>query len=125
MAKGGHITVDLWSGRVGRTAHRWLSGLAGAVVLFTCLWLLVAGGRFVWFVHPVASPALGVPKSWWYLAVSAGLLLMAIHSLIGLLLVMRGSSLCEQAMATPAASPTRETSERCGSELSRRVEPPT
>jgi TRAP-type C4-dicarboxylate transport system permease small subunit len=36
----------------------------------------------------VGSPALGVPKSWWYGAGGVGLLLMAIHTLINLFQVL-------------------------------------
>ena len=48
------------------------------------LLLLFGGAKFIWYVGEVGSPALGVPKSWWYGAGGIGLLLIALHSLINL-----------------------------------------
>jgi len=93
MARQGHITVDLWDSRIGRRMPKrfffLLDCLVQLLVSATCLVLLVGGMRFVWYVHPVGSPALGIPKSLWYAAVSVGLGLMAVHSLLHLILLLR------------------------------------
>ena len=62
--------------------------LSHCVVAGTCLLLLFGGSHFVWAVSKVGSPSLGIPMPIWYSAVSVGLLLMAIHSVINLLQVL-------------------------------------
>lgn len=89
MAEGNHIAVDLWSARVSDRMRLWLDSAVLLVVAATCLLLFGGGIRFVLFVHPVGSPSLGIPKSLWYGAVSVGLLLMALHSLLNLTLLIR------------------------------------
>jgi len=88
MAEGRHITVDVLSPRLSVRGQLWLECLSHAVVAGTCLLLLIGGSRFVWYVGKVGSPSLGIPMSWWYGAVSVGLLLMAIHSIVNLLQVL-------------------------------------
>ncbi len=94
MAQRGHITVDVLSGGLGgrfsRRFLRYSDCFVSLIVLVTCLLLLIGGFRFVWYVQPVSSPSLGVPKSLWYGAVSTGLALMAAHSLLNLILQARG-----------------------------------
>jgi TRAP-type C4-dicarboxylate transport system permease small subunit len=51
--------------------------------------LFVGGLKFVLKVHPVGSATLGIPKSYWYGAVSVGLLLMTLHSLVNFWLLLR------------------------------------
>ncbi|MEQ9407844.1 MAG: TRAP transporter small permease [Fuerstiella sp.] len=85
MAEGRHITVDVLSPRLGVRGKLWLECLSHGIVAATCLLLLVGGSRFVWYVGKVGSPSLGIPMSWWYGAVGAGLLLMTIHSVVNLL----------------------------------------
>lgn len=94
MAEGGHITVDLWSSRVSRTVRCWLDTFVSLVVAVACLLLVAGGMKFVWYVHPVGSPSLGIPKSFWYGAVSVGLSLMALHSLLNLVLLVRTGQSC-------------------------------
>jgi TRAP-type transport system small permease protein len=89
MAEGGHIAVDLWSSRVSRRFCVWCDCLVNIVVIGTAWLLLIGGLPFVWYVHPVGSPSLGIPKSLWYAAVSIGLLLISIHSLLNLILLVR------------------------------------
>lgn len=84
MAEGRHITVDVLSARLSVRGQLWLECLSHGIVAGTCLLLLIGGSRFVWYVGKVGSPSLGIPMSWWYGAVGAGLLLMAIHSLLSL-----------------------------------------
>lgn len=81
-AEGGHIRVDLWGMRVSQAFNDWMDRLVHLLIAASCLVLLLGGLRFVWFVHPVASPSLGIPKSLWYGAVSVGLGLMAFHHLV-------------------------------------------
>ena len=88
MAEGRHITVDVLSPRLSVRGQLWLECLSHAVVAGACLLLLIGGSRFVWYVGKVGSPSLGIPMSWWYGAVSVGLLLMAIHSIVNLLQVL-------------------------------------
>lgn len=88
MAEGRHIAVDVLSARLDPRGKLWLECLSHIVVAGTCLLLLVGGIRFVWYVGKVGSPSLGIPMSWWYGAVSVGLLLMTIHSTIHLLQVL-------------------------------------
>lgn len=88
MAEGRHITVDLLSPRLSDRGKVRLECLSHAIVAGACLLLLIGGSRFVWYVGRVGSPALGIPKSLWYGAVSVGLLLMTIHSLVNLYTVV-------------------------------------
>ena len=87
MAEGRHIAVDTISARVGKRGKLWIECLGYVLVATACLLLMIGGARFVWYVGKVDSPALGVPKSWWYGAGMVGLLLMAAHSLVNLLQV--------------------------------------
>lgn len=87
MAERRHIAVDMISSRVDDSGKLFIECLSYIVVAGSCLLLLIGGANFVWYVGKVGSPALGVPKSWWYGAGMVGLLLMAIHSLVNLLQV--------------------------------------
>lgn len=84
MAEGRHIAVDIISSRVGDGGKLFIECMSYVVVAASCLLLLIGGANFVWYVGKVGSPALGVPKSWWYGAGMVGLLLMAVHSLVNL-----------------------------------------
>ena len=84
MAERRHIAVDMISSRVGDGGKLFIECLSFVVVAVTCLLLFIGGAKFVWYVGKVGSPALGVPKSYWYGAGMVGLLLMAIHSLVNL-----------------------------------------
>lgn len=87
MAEGRHITVDMISDRVGDRGKLFIECFSYIVVAATCLMLMIGGANFVWHVGKVGSPALGVPKSWWYGAGMAGLLLMSVHSIVNFLQV--------------------------------------
>ncbi|MDG2221389.1 MAG: TRAP transporter small permease [Rubripirellula sp.] len=87
MAERRHIAVDMISSRVGDRGKLFIECMSYVVVAASCLLLLIGGANFVWYVGKVGSPALGVPKSWWYGAGMAGLMLMAVHSLVNLLQV--------------------------------------
>lgn len=87
MAERRHIAVDMISSRVGDGGKLFIECVSYVVVAASCLLLLIGGTNFVWYVGKVGSPALGVPKSWWYGAGMVGLLLMAVHSLVNLLQV--------------------------------------
>jgi TRAP-type transport system small permease protein len=89
MAEGRHITVDVVSSRLGRRGKLWLECLSAGLVVAACLLLLFGGLRFVWYVSPVSSPALGIPMSWWYAAASVGLGLMALHGCLNLAYALR------------------------------------
>jgi TRAP-type transport system small permease protein len=82
MAQQRHITVDLWSHLLRHSPRRWADAAVHGIVTTTCLLLFFGSWPFVWYVHPVSSPALGIPRSFWYGGVSVGLLLMAFHSLV-------------------------------------------
>lgn len=82
MAQRRHLAVDLWSTRVGAPWKTRADLLVQVVVAMTCLLLCLGSLKFVWYVHPVGSPALGIAKSYWYGGVSVGLLLMAFHALV-------------------------------------------
>ena len=84
MAEGRHIAVDTISARVGERGKLLIECFGYAMVSGACLLLMIGGAKFVWYVGKVGSPALGVPKSWWYGAGMVGLLLMAVHSLVNL-----------------------------------------
>jgi TRAP-type C4-dicarboxylate transport system permease small subunit len=104
MAEGRHITVDVLSPRLSVRGQLWLECLSHAVVAGACLLLLIGGSRFVWYVGKVGSPSLGIPMSWWYGAVSVGLLLMAIHSIVNLLQVLAtGCSIVREAITEEEA----------------------
>ena len=87
MAEGRHIAVDVISSRVGDRGKLFIECMSYVVIAASCLLLLIGGANFVWYVGKVGSPALGVPKSWWYGAGMMGLLLMAAHSLVNLVQV--------------------------------------
>lgn len=89
MAEGRHITVDVLSSRLGDRGRVRLECLSSGLVIAACLLLLVGGFRFVWFVAPVGSPALGIPMSWWYGAATLGLGLMALHASLNLTYALR------------------------------------
>lgn len=89
MAEGRHITVDLISHRFAEGGKLRLEIFSHLVVAGTCLLLAIGGSRFVYYVGKVGSPSLGVPKSYWYGAVIAGLLLMAFHSMLNLMQVLK------------------------------------
>lgn len=89
MAEGRHITVDVLSPRLSERGQLVVECLSHAVVASACLLLLLGGSRFVWYVGKVGSPSLSIPMSWWYGAVCVGLLLMAIHSIVNLLQVLK------------------------------------
>ena len=98
MAERRHIAVDMISSRVGDGGKLFIECISYVVVAASCLLLLIGGANFVWHVGKVGSPALGVPKSWWYGAGMVGLLLMAVHSLVNLLQVwMTGKPLPREA----------------------------
>ncbi len=80
MGQQQHIAVDLWSQGLRPRWRLWADRGVQVVVVFTCLLLFVGSLRFVWHVHPVGSPSLGIPKSLWYGGASLGLLLMAVHA---------------------------------------------
>lgn len=88
MAEGRHITVDVVSTRLGRRGQLWLECFGHVTVAGTCLLLLLSTVRFVWYVGKIGSPSLGIPRSCWYGAVVAGLLLISVHSIINLLQVI-------------------------------------
>ena len=88
MAEGRHITVDVVSERLSLRGRLLLECLSHVIVAATCLLLLIGGLRFVWDVGKVGSPSLGIPMSYWYGAVGFGLLLMAVHSILNLILAL-------------------------------------
>jgi TRAP-type C4-dicarboxylate transport system permease small subunit len=89
MADGRHIVVDVVSRFLSRRGRVILDCVSGAVVVVTCLVLLPAGGQFAWQMGGVKSSALGIPMSWWYAAPVTGLLLLAMHSGVEVLLTIR------------------------------------
>ncbi|MFO0940438.1 MAG: TRAP transporter small permease [Pirellulales bacterium] len=89
MAEGKHISVDLWSTRTNVANNNRLQMLSYVLVAGCCIVLLLGGLKFVYYVHPVGSPAMGIPKSFWYAAVSVSLLLMFFHSTAGLIYMLR------------------------------------
>lgn len=82
MGQRRHLAVDLWSSNLPPQWRRRADAMVDLFVAVACLTLLVGSLNFVWRVHPVGSPALGIPKSIWYGSVSVGLLMMASHGLI-------------------------------------------
>lgn len=80
MGQRQHIAVDLWSQWLTARQRVWADRFVQGVVVATCLLLFFGSLKFVWFVHPVGSPSLGIPKSLWYSGASVGLLLMAVHA---------------------------------------------
>lgn len=89
MAEGGHIAVDVWSVRVGTKTNNRLSQFSHWIVILSC-WMLILGGlKFVYFVHPVGSASLNIPKSCWYASVTVSLLLMSLHALANSVLLYR------------------------------------
>jgi TRAP-type C4-dicarboxylate transport system permease small subunit len=88
MAQQRHITVDVLSHRLSVRGQLWLECLSHIIVAGTCLMLLIGGLHFVWYMGKVGTPSLEIPKSLWYGAVSVGMLLMSIHSVVNLLQVL-------------------------------------
>jgi TRAP-type transport system small permease protein len=89
MADGRHIVVDVVSRFLSRRGRLILDCVSGVVVVVTCLVLLPAGGQFAWQMGGVKSSALGIPMSWWYAAPVMGLILLALHSGVEVLLTLR------------------------------------
>ena len=88
MAEHRHIAVDMISSRISDRGKLVIECMSYVIIAFSCLLLLIGGANFVWYVGKVGSPALGVPKSFWYGAGMAGLLLMAMHAIVNLLQVI-------------------------------------
>jgi len=88
MAEHRHIAVDMITSRISDRANLLIECVSYVIIAFSCLLLLIGGANFVWYVGKVGSPALGVPKSFWYGAGMAGLLLMAMHAIVNLLQVI-------------------------------------
>ena len=88
MAEHRHIAVDMISSRISDRGKLVIECMSYVIIAFSCLLLLIGGANFVWYVGKVGSPALGVPKSFWYGAGLAGLLLMAMHAIVNLLQVI-------------------------------------
>jgi TRAP-type transport system small permease protein len=91
MAEGQHIAVDVVSQCLSPRGRRLLECLSNTVVILACLLLLFGGFRFVWRVGLVGSPALGIPRSYWYGAASTGLGLIALHGIANVIAVLRSS----------------------------------
>ena len=91
MAEGQHIAVDVVSQRLSPRGRRLLECISNTVVVLACLLLLTGGFRFVWRVGLVGSPALGIPRSYWYGAASTGLGLIALHGIANIIAVLRSS----------------------------------
>ncbi len=96
MAEGRHITVDVISPRLSSGGRLKMECLSHCIVAAACLLLMFGGSRFVWYVGKVGSPSLGIPMNYWYGAVEIGLLLMAGHSIVNLLLVIATGQPTEQ-----------------------------
>lgn len=88
LAEGRHIAVDVLSHRMSIRGRLRMECFSHCVVAVTGLLLLIGGLRFVWYVGKVGSPSLEISMSWWYGAVSVGLLLMTIHSVVNLAQVL-------------------------------------
>lgn len=106
MAEGQHIAVDVISPWLGSTARRRLECLRNAIVVLACLMLTIGGFRFVRGVFLVGSPALGIPRSYWYGAATVGLGLIAVHGVVNILAALHGDRSqaggdIEQDAATP------------------------
>ncbi|MBL8890872.1 MAG: TRAP transporter small permease [Planctomycetaceae bacterium] len=97
MSQRRHLAVDLWATRCSALGRVRADLFVDAVVAFTCLLLFFGSLPFVWYVHPVGSPALGIAKSVWYGGVSLGLLLIACHSLVHAWAAWNGKSLTRSA----------------------------
>jgi TRAP-type transport system small permease protein len=91
MAEGQHIAVDVVSQRLGPRGRQLLECISNTVVVLACVLLLTGGFRFVWRVGLVDSPALGIPRSYWYGAASTGVGLIALHGIANILAVVRSS----------------------------------
>lgn len=91
MAEGQHIAVDVVSQRLSPRGRRLLECLSNTIVVLACLLLLIGGFRFVWRVGLVGSPALGIPRSYWYGAASTGLGLIGLHGIANVIAVLRSS----------------------------------
>ena len=78
--------------------------LSHCIVAAACIILPVGGLAFVQRVGKVPSTALGVPKTYWYGAITVGMLLMAAHSIINLLqTIARGQATASQSGAEDEA----------------------
>ncbi|MGB1926255.1 MAG: TRAP transporter small permease [Rubripirellula sp.] len=88
MAEHRHIAVDMITSKISDRVNLMIECVSYVIIAFSCLLLLIGGANFVWYVGKVGSPALGVPKSFWYGAGMAGLLLMAMHAIVNLVQVI-------------------------------------
>jgi TRAP-type transport system small permease protein len=107
MAERRHIAVDVVSQRLGPRGKLRLECVSNAVVVIACVLLLIGGLRFVWRVGLVGSPALGIPRSYWYGAASTGLALMAVHGIGNIAAALRQAR-------RASAGPTRDDQSPAG-----------
>jgi TRAP-type transport system small permease protein len=88
-AEGRHIAVDVVSARLGVRGKLGLDCIGSFAAAGCCLVLVIGSWGFVVRVGLVASPALGIPMSWWYASASVGLSLIALHALLNLVQALR------------------------------------
>ncbi len=87
--EGKLLSVDVvspWLGRRGRLGVECLSTVG---VVACCVLMVVGGVPFVRRLSGIASPAAGIPRSWWYLASVVGLSLIALHTAANTIAAMR------------------------------------
>lgn len=78
--EGKLLTVDVISPLLGRRGRLTVECFSAAGVVACCVLMVVGGVPFVLRLNEIASPAAGVPRSWWYLASVVGLSLIALHT---------------------------------------------
>ncbi|HUG43829.1 MAG TPA: TRAP transporter small permease [Acidobacteriota bacterium] len=88
-AEGRHIAVDMVSARLEVRGKLVLDCVGSLATAACCIVLIVGSWGFVFRVGAVASPALGIPMSWWYASAGVGLGLIAHHVLLNLVRALR------------------------------------
>ena len=83
----GHIAITLIDKAVPGRMVKWVVVVSRLIVAGGCVALLPYGWRFVSRMFAISSPAASIPMGWVYLASFAGMVLIALHSLISALLV--------------------------------------
>jgi TRAP-type transport system small permease protein len=103
LAHRRHLAVDLLSKYLQRRGRIFLECFSSAIILACSGLLLPSGLQFVQHMGRVKSAALQIPMSWWYLAALTGFALLASHSIINILLVLRSPE--TEAAARPDIPP--------------------
>lgn len=85
-----HITVDIFIAKLGPRARRVMDIINEALVLLFCVLFLWGGWLFLKRAGRFATPALGMPNTWFYLPALTGLALLTLVALYRAVALLTG-----------------------------------